>query len=255
LKKLSKELIENIQKQVDCKVEELNQWKEVMWQGGRLFFETEKIKNEIQVYNVEAQILYLELLDKKHFLLQDNTPFDAPDITSSFRNWLKTSINMKKGWLFAVKDNIVKESDFLNTFIQGIHELLMQGDKNDGIIKIKNGILREQPFQYYFKTYFSSKYDSVEAETQKGNGRIDLKINDKRIGNNIIEFKGWWNRDKKNLTDQICEYLTDFEKEGYIFLINHNKKKNIIEKYKKEIITNKMNYIRNKHFPLQIIIT
>lgn len=237
--------MENIKKQVKGKVEELSYWEQVRWEGGRLYYECNKIINEINIYDIETQIFYLELLLEKHFILQDNTPFDAPDITFSFRNWLKTSINKKKGWLLTVKDNTIKKSDFLNTFIQGIHELQMQGDKNECIIKIKNGICQEQPFQYYFKTFFASKYDSVEAETQKGNGRIDLKVKDKRIGIKIIEFKGWWNYDKKNLIAQIVEYLTDFEKEGYIFMINHNKRKKIVDNYKKEIITDKMNYVRD----------
>lgn len=252
-KKNSKKLENLIEEQVNCKVKELNTWRNVKWPGGRLFSEANKIKKEIAHYNVKTQIMYLKLLSTKNILLQDNTPIDAPDITSSFLNWLHTSISMKEISLLEEQkikngnrfNTLDKNNEFLITFINGIYELQQQDDKADCIIAIKSGNNNERSFQYYFKTYFSSKYDSVEAEPQKGNGRIDLKIKDKKIGTKIIEFKGWWNNDKKKITEQIFEYLTDFEKEGYIFMINNNKKKKIVERYKNEIIISKMNYVEN----------
>lgn len=49
------------------------------------------------------------------------------------------------------------------------------------------------------------------AETEKGNGRIDLKIEDSTIDTKIIEFKGWWNNDEKKIAGQINSYLTYFK--------------------------------------------
>ncbi len=63
------------------------------------------------------------------------------------------------------------------------------------------------------------------------------------FGEKIIEFKGWWNQDTKTSPEQICSYLTDFEKDGYIFMINHLKKKEIVADYKELITKPPMNYI------------
>lgn len=84
----------------------------------------------------------------------------------------------------------------------------------------------------------------LSAEEEKGKGRIDLKITHKSQGVKIIEFKGWWNYKKKNSAEQLCSYLTDFEKEGYIFMVNHSNE-DISEKYKVLTISPNMNYVEN----------
>ena len=58
-----------------------------------------------------------------------------------------------------------------------------------------------------------------------------------------MEFKGWWNQDKTNLPEQICSYLTDFENEGYSFMINHLKSKDISLEYKDLITQSVTNFI------------
>lgn len=235
---------------VDCKVAELQSWAKVRWEGGRLYHETNKIIKEIAEYDIHNQILYLELLVKKEFRIFDNWPSSAPEITSQFYNWINSRISKLKIKLMEIdkqnKERIYSaknKEDFLRIFIKGIHELQQQGDKAPCVENIKNKKLLEAPFQYYFKTFFASIYDSVEAEPQKGNGRIDLKIRDKTIGIKIVEFKGWWHSSKNTIVEQICNYLTDFEKEGYIFIINNNKTKNIINDYKDLITVKETNYI------------
>ena len=47
----------------------------------------------------------------------------------------------------------------------------------------------------------------------------------------VVEFKGWWNPKRKTVVQQTCKYLTDFEGDNYIFMINHGTK-NIEAAYK-----------------------
>src|SRR4051812_38923018 len=85
-----------IEDQVNCKVKELSSWKKVRWEGGRLYYETQKIMSEISGYETKIQILYLEKLYKKRFIIQDNWPHSAPDITSDLKNWIQKSISIKR---------------------------------------------------------------------------------------------------------------------------------------------------------------
>lgn len=138
------------------------------------------------------------------------------------------------------------ENDFLDFFIKGVYSLQKLDTKANCIRELKksNGRRkREADFRDWFIPWFESKYDFVAAEPEKGHGRIDLKVDDNIIGPRIIEFKGWWNRDKKNIVDQLTDYMTEFESSGYIFIINHLKgtKKNIVDSYKGFIATKKMN--------------
>ncbi len=136
--------------------------------------------------------------------------------------------------------------EFVQDLLNGIRELQTQDENAECIRVIKQKIKKDEfLFRDWFKTYFSVKYQTVNAESEKGNGRIDLKIQDKNVGTKIIEFKGWWNDDKKNVTTQIINYLTDFENDGYIIIINHNKRKNISKDYLKLIETEEMGYVKN----------
>jgi len=142
---------------------------------------------------------------------------------------------------FEINDK--KVIDFVDVLINGIRELQTQDIKAEGIREIKkNNKNNEEPFRDWFKTYLSGIYYSVNAEPVKGNGRIDLKIQDESIGTKIIEFKGWWNKDKNMLPKQIMGYLTDFEDEGFIILINNCKTKNVDKQYLKLIKSKEMGF-------------
>ena len=142
-----------------------------------------------------------------------------------------------------------RENNYDNTFIEsilkGIKELQNQDTNADCIRIIKEDKKQlEAPFRNWFKTYFSGIYETVNAEPEKGNGRIDLKIEDANLGTKIIEFKGWWNSDKKLIVNQIISYLTDFESVGYIVLIN-DKKKKINSDYLSIITSESAKYVPN----------
>jgi len=136
------------------------------------------------------------------------------------------------------------EDDFLNFFIKGMHSLQKLDTKADcirGLKESKGRKKREADFRNWFIPWFESKYDFVAAEPEKGHGRIDLKIDDTIIGPRIIEFKGWWNRDKDNIINQLTDYMTEFESSGYILIINHLKgTRNIVDNYKDFIDSKRM---------------
>lgn len=141
-----------------------------------------------------------------------------------------------------------KKLNFISDLLDSI-KILQKNDTNATcILNIRNSKPdKETSFRYWFKDFFSIRYPDavVTAEEEKGNGRIDLKVSHKAFGDKIIEFKGWWNQDKKQSAEQLCSYLTDFEKEGYIFMINHLKKKDITEDYKFLIQKPSMNYMKD----------
>lgn len=147
-----------------------------------------------------------------------------------------------------INENVISKNldfDFLTDFIKGIKNLHEQDIHAPCIAGIKNKIKKlESPFRYFFQNWFTAKGYTAIPEPEKGNGRIDLKVVHDSIGDKIIEFKGWWNKDKNKIITQLYGYLTDFEEDGYIFLINDTKN-SIVEKYKKKILTTEMNYVDN----------
>jgi hypothetical protein len=136
---------------------------------------------------------------------------------------------------------------FIDDFIEGI-KYLQQNDSNEQcIMNIReNKPDKETSFRYSFKKFFDArcKHAIIIPEPEKGKTRIDLKIIHKELGEKIIEFKGWWNHKKEDVASQICGYLTDFEKDGYIFMINDLKQKDITKEYKEIILSEKSNYIQ-----------
>lgn len=114
--------------------------------------------------------------------------------------------------------------DFINDFTNSIHLLQNQDVNAECVRKLKEDDRKdESAFRYWFQMAFILAGYSAEPEPEKGNGRIDLKVSHPAMANKIIEFKGWWNNDKKNIINQLRGYLTDFEQEGYVFMINNKK--------------------------------
>jgi hypothetical protein len=134
--------------------------------------------------------------------------------------------------------------DFIKDFISGIKHLQIQDEKESCIRNIKTEKKNhESPFRNWFQMWFTAKNYIAEAEPERRSGRIDLKVTQSSIGDKIIEFKGWWNNnDKKVIIQQVCSYLTEFEKDGYIFMINH-KETDIVEEYKKIIMSPEMRFV------------
>jgi hypothetical protein len=134
----------------------------------------------------------------------------------------------------------LEERVFLNDFISACHVMLEEEPKLD----LRKGERKEDVFRTWVWRWFRQLKYAVEREPLKGTGFIDLKVHTKDEGLKIIEFKGWWNPKRKTIVQQTCNYLTDFEGDAYIFMINHTK--NNIERQYREIVEDQTTgYIKN----------
>lgn len=168
----------------------------------------------------------------------------------------KEYIKLLKKWLIGEKKFLsemapllLKEdfmSGFIHNIIDGMRELQNADTNAACIMNVRNDLTdKETSFRYWFKTFMAGRYPNavLSAEEEKGDGRIDLKITQKPYGCQVVEFKGWWNYDKKNSPQQVCSYLTDFEKQGYVFMINHLKQSAINDRYKDLVTSPNMKYV------------
>ncbi len=129
--------------------------------------------------------------------------------------------------------------------IDGIRQL-QSGDTNEPcIMQLRTGKGdRESQVRHWFRNFLAARYrnSDVTAEEIRGQGHIDLKLFHNHMATKIVEFKGWWNRDKKGVARQLAKYLTDAEGEGFVFMINHQKK-DINKPYQELIESDSNDYI------------
>lgn len=107
----------------------------------------------------------------------------------------------------------------------------------------KTASLLENDFRDIFYRSFGLSYDvSISSESLSRVGRTDLKIESSKFGSKTFEFKVWGSNDYKEVVNQIYKYLTDFENEGFIFMVNKNKS-SIEKEYIKNLKKKEMGYI------------
>ncbi len=209
---------------------------------------TRVILNEINSFRLfqknrlkKSESLQLEIILANRKLELDELAKSDPKDKNVYVKLLKKWFKSEKKFLSEIGPFIQKTDPlpFIQSIISGIH-LLQKNDTNEPcIMNVRNDLPdKESAFRYWFKNFLTGRYPdaTISAEEEKGDGRMDLKITDKSFSDKIVEFKGWWNYDKKDIPQQICNYLTDFEREGYVFLINHCRDKDITCKYK-DLIT------------------
>lgn len=135
-----------------------------------------------------------------------------------------------------------KNQSFISLFLHGINILIEKRGNKETFIKNIDKEKDEAGFRNWFSSFFQDNHCKTFPELNKGTKRIDLVVENKRFGKKKIEFKDWRNEDKDKVVQQLCEkYLTPFDSEGYIFLINPNKS-SIVENYKKIITSKSMKY-------------
>ncbi len=171
--------------------------------------------DEIELYKAKHRLwsdpdFIKKCKDETNVLLDNSTPPEQPSNSLQYQ----------------LKD------DFIDLFVEGIRKLQGKDDQYPFIRALKEGEQRDEgAFRDWFDTYFGgSGFSTSAVEVAHGRKRIDLVIYGKGGRARVIEFKGWWNRDSKNVIDQIIQYLTDFEGDGYIFLVNHLKR-DIVQSY------------------------
>ena len=167
--------------------------------------------------------------------LFDNLPHDF------YRNqdfaYLAANIaNLINGEVIHGEETKIKiiEKEFLDDFIRGIEHLITLNERHVAIKNIFDGIKHEAPFRDFFSSWFEAQNYMTNSEPLRGNNHIDLKVEHLSITKKIVEFKGWWNPDKYVIIQQLFNYLSQFDGEGYVFIINHSGK-NIEEFYKQNI--------------------
>ncbi|GGH71304.1 hypothetical protein HNQ91_003199 [Filimonas zeae] len=164
-------------------------------------------------------------------------------VLQDLANYAARVANLISEDVFQKEDDkqVVRKDSFVNEFVLGVHKLLLNGMDE---LPIKNLIAKQQKeadFRNWFDTWFSALKWFPDREVLKENGFIDLKLQTS-FGRIVVEFKGWWNSDKKNIIQQTTKYLTDFEGEAYIFIINHTRR-DITERYRKLITDQGNGYI------------
>lgn len=201
----------------------------------RVEFNAEELK-----YSWWNDVKQFEIKPYKIFLNQDFAYYAA-----NIANLIANEVLENKE-----KEVTVFKKDFVSDFIRGIKKLQELDTGAECVKFIKNDEKKEAPFRDWFSGFFDMAGYHTDRESLKGNGHIDLKVGDDLIGKKIIEFKGWWNyEDKKRIIEQLCKYLTEFEGDGYIFMIN-NLKENIVEKYKAIVTTPQSGYIDGTWDPI-----
>lgn len=112
--------------------------------------------------------------------------------------------------------------------------------------------LLETDFRDIFYRTFGLSYDiEISAEALSRVGRTDLQIESRKFGTKTFEFKIWGSNDYKDVVKQTYEYLTDFEKEGFIFMVNKNIG-SIKHEYADNLKRNEMGYIVDSFETLKI---
>lgn len=157
-------------------------------------------------------------------------------------------INIKKVNLsFNVyNDNIcAKNTEFCNLIIRAIHQ--MKSHRPDYVRNYMTNssiALQEENFRDSIGLFFSAIFGGSSEEWRK-EGRTDLIIKMNDNGQKIIEFKIWGRNDYKEVVQQVTErYLTEFDSDGYIIMVNGNKK-SITDKYIEYITNENAGYIDN----------
>jgi hypothetical protein len=190
----------------------------------------------------------IELANARHQLNLEALVFDGKESEKSYlkviKKWLKHEKKYINELTEILKDDYSTETFILNV-IDGMQQL-QSGDTNEHCLVLvrNNGEDRESQIRYWFRNFLKARYkgSDVTAEEENGCGRMDLKVFHLHMGIKIIEFKGWWNHDKKGVTKQLTNYLTDAQNEGFIFMINHLPKRDITEDYRKLVENELLGY-------------
>ena len=211
---------------------------------------TMTIIKAINTRNLYEQGLLTDINKTRLEVLMSQRKVEMEALNKIEWNDRKEYVKLLNRWLKGEKSFLKELSEltppsFIKDFVDGI-KLLQKNDETAECIKTikENKPNKEASFRNWFKIFFTARYSDyvITAEEEQRAGRIDLKVYLKSFGEKIIEFKGWWNKDKPEIIQQTCGYLTEFDTDGYTFMINHTKS-SIDEKYKQIITENVTGYI------------
>lgn len=209
----------------------------------------EKIEEEHR--SPETVYVEFHFKDLRHSWWNYSSQFDllGPEIymNQDFAQFAANITNLLSGELLGGREVKIALSpkNFIADLVEGISTLLHDESETpflDNIRLRRKGSRLEAPFRNWFTSWFKARHYEAHKERLKGKGHIDLTLIHPDLSDKIIEIKGWWNIHKIGIIQQLYKYLTQFEGDGYVLMINHTKK-TILRDYKKIVMTRKTGYI------------
>jgi len=197
---------------------------------------------------LEPEKLRLNMILQQRRIRLEEDVLAPPSEKMDFIRLLDKWLNDEKDFLKDINEYVYKNSpmQFIADLICGIQQLQKNGINEPCVKNIReSGSNKESLVRYWFRNWFQARYPDavVTVEEEHSDKYMDLKVVRSGAPDRIIEFKGWWNADKIDAPQQLCSYLTDFEREGYIFMINDCKRKQIDHDYQAMVMRPAMNYI------------
>jgi len=225
----------------------------------KLLIDLSEIDKNLYTIEIESNF-YIKLL---------SFTFLANELTFSIKNYQinkeisKEHLTLLENWIEKIKNNLIEEKwiyeglqfklpalaqpqtttsklenknieSELNNAIENFRKEIMRGMKKlpeYEIVSITNsGKRNEDNYRDYFKNFLEGADFICIPEQKHQRNYIDLKVRDKSDNVFKMEFKIWSNPDTKEVVKQIRKYLSQFDKVGFIFIINSNES-SIIEKY------------------------
>lgn len=154
-------------------------------------------------------------------------------------------VNSETKFLYSLNSVGNINNALCETIVKGIK--LIQTNEPSFIKDLKSqktNSLLETDFRNHFYYIFGLSNDTkIDAEGLSRVGRTDLRIESNKFGTKTFEFKIWGRHNHKEVVKQIYEYLTDFENEGFIFMVNPNEKKEIDNEYLSNLRLPEMDFI------------
>lgn len=189
----------------------------------------------IELYNEEFPNTILKEITKEKFLKKIITL-----INSGF------AISAETSFLYSLHDTKNINMALSETIIKAIR--LIQTNEPSFIKDFKSKktkSLLEADFRNHFYYIFGlSNEIKVDAEALSRVGRTDLRISSNKFGTKTFEFKIWDRPGYDKVVKQLYEYLTDFENDGFIFMVNSNKN-SIQHKYIENLKNSEMGFVAN----------
>ncbi|QEM12592.1 hypothetical protein [Mucilaginibacter rubeus] len=193
----------------------------------------------------------LKLLTANRRIEIEELQLPAKSDQNAYLKLLKKWLKGEKKFITELRLTIGDETQdvfFQRCLCDAIHSFQRNETNEPCLLNVRNnGPNRESMVRYAVKNFLSARFPDaiLTAEEEKDTRFMDLKFYHSALSHKVIEFKGWWNQDKKNIPLQLSGYLTDFEKDGYVFMINHLKSKNIMADYKALVQQENINFVPN----------
>lgn len=189
----------------------------------------------IELYNEEFPNTILKEITKEKYFKKIITLINSGFAISTETSFLY-SLHGTKNINTALNETIIKAIRLIQTnepsFIKDFKS------------KKTNSLLEADFRNHFYYIFGLSNEIKVDAEALSRVGRTDLRIISNKFGTKTFEFKIWDRPGYDKVVKQLYEYLTDFENDGFVFMVNSNKN-SIENKYINNLKNSEMGYVEN----------